>query len=110
MLQVLSFPDITEVRPSKNQKHTVEVLYSSIGYSIGLNCDSEAEKLLKDLQHLLSSHRKLYHTMRRSHCSSVGKLLQVDGMHEHILVLQYVLFMYPLLNSHWCTYITILVY
>lgn len=84
VLQVLSFADITEVRPSIKQKYTVEVLYSSIGYSIGLNCDSEAEKLLKDLQHLLSSHHKLYHAMRRSHCSSIGKLLQVDGMNEHI--------------------------
>ena len=82
MLQVLLFSDITEVRPSRNQKHTVEVLCSSIGYSIGLNCDSEAEKLLKDLQHWHSSHQKLYrYAMSKSHRSSVGKLLQVDGMY-----------------------------
>ena len=54
---------------------------SSIGYSIGLNCDMAAEKLLKDLQHLLSSHQRLYrYAMAKSHHGSVGKLLQVDGM------------------------------
>ena len=80
MLQVLSFSDITEVRPSRNQKHTVEVLCSSIGYSIGLNCDSEAEKLLRDLQRLHSSHQELYrYAISKSQRSSVGKLLQVDG-------------------------------
>ena len=82
VLQVLSFSDITEVRPSKNQKHTLEVLCSSIGYNIGLNCDTEADKVFKDLQHLLNSHQKLYrYAMRKSHHSSVGKLLQVDGKH-----------------------------
>ena len=88
VLQVLSFSDITEVRLSRNQKHTVEVLCSSIGYSIGLNCDSEAEKLLRDLEHLLSSHQKLYrYAMSKSPRSSVGKLLQVDGTYYYVLLL-----------------------
>lgn len=82
MLQVLSFSDITEVKLSKNKKHTVEVFCSSVGYSIGLNCDSWAEKFLKDLQQLHSSHQQLYrYAMTKSHHGSVGKLLQVDGMY-----------------------------
>ena len=85
ILQVLSFSDINEVRLSRNQKHTVEVLCSSIGYSIGVNCDTEAEKLLKDLQRLHSSHQKLYrYAMSKSEHSSVGKLLQVDGTYVHV--------------------------
>ena len=83
ILQVLSFSDISEVRLSRNQKHTVEVLCGSIGYSIGVNCDTEAEKLLKDLQRLHSSHQNLYrYAMSKSEQSSVGKLLQVDGMYK----------------------------
>jgi len=97
VLQVLSFSDIAEIRPSKNQKHTVEVLYSSIGYSIGLNCDAEAEMLLKDMQNLLSSHQKLYHyAMSKSDHSSVGKLLKVDGTCKHIIIIMhmYIPYMY----------------
>lgn len=85
VLQLLSFSDISEVRPSRNQKHTIEVLCSSIGYSIGLNSDSEAEKLLKDLQNLLNSHQKLYHYAKsKSAYSPVGKLLQVDGTYVYV--------------------------
>ena len=92
-MQVLSFSDITEVRQSKNQKHTVEVLCSSIGYSIGVNCDTEAEKLLKDLQRLHSSHHSLYrYAISKSEHSSVGKLLQVDGMYVYIYSYVYIIY------------------
>ena len=98
---MLSFSDITDVRPSKNQKHTVEVMCGSIGYSIGLNCDSEAEKFLKDVEQLLSSHQKLYrYAMRKSHHSSVGKLLQVDGAY----VCMYNNYNYTVYDCY-CTYV-----
>ena len=83
VIQVLSFSDITEFRPSRNQKHTVEIMCSSIGYSIGLNSDREAEMLLKDLQYLINLHQKFYQcAVSESQHSSGGKILQVDSMYR----------------------------
>ena len=85
---MLSFSDITEFRPSRNLKHTVEIICSSIGYIIGLNSDGEAEMLLKDLQYLISLHQKFYQcAMSESQHSSAGKHNKyIDGIQLAIYV------------------------
>ena len=78
--KVILISEITDVQLSKNQKYSIEVMCGAMGYSLGLNCEGGAEKLMSDLQYLVTEYNKLYHhVLTQSRCSSIGKLLEVDG-------------------------------
>ena len=78
--EVIPLSEIIDVQLSKNQKCTIEVMCSASGYSLGLNCGSEAGRLINDLQYLVTEYHKLYHhTRTRSGCSHISKLAEMDG-------------------------------
>lgn len=78
--EVIPITEITDVKLTKNQKYSIELVCGATGYTIGLNCEGSAERLMNDLQYLVTEYHKLYHhVLIQSKRSSISKLLEGDG-------------------------------
>jgi len=78
--EVISITKITDVQLTKNQKCSIELMCGATCYNVGLNCENAAERLMNDLQYLVTEYHKLHHhVVTYSRRSSIGKLLDVDG-------------------------------